>query len=159
MLSEGDQDRPGDDGAVQGDHEGQPHPEALPPVAARLMLHVLEELARCNTVAVNAIEAEITTQRAADLLNISRPSLIQLLDEDKLPYRPIGTPRRVPLEVVLAHKAEAYAKRKGGPRRDVRLRRRCNPGPIRLPKDRYNLFVREPGFAHASLRIGGQSLN
>jgi excisionase family DNA binding protein len=86
--------------------------EPLPPVAARLVLDLLEELARGNAVTVNGIEAEITTQQAADLLNISRPSLIQLLDEGKLPYRRIGTHRRIPLEPVLAYKAEAYDKRK-----------------------------------------------
>jgi excisionase family DNA binding protein len=86
--------------------------EPLPPIAARLVLDLLEELARGNAVTVNGIEAEITTQQAADLLNISRPSLIQLLDEGKLPYRRIGTHRRIPLEAVLAYKAQAYAKRK-----------------------------------------------
>ena len=86
--------------------------EPLPPVAARLVLDLLEELARGNAVTVSAIEAEITTQQAADLLNISRPSLIQLLDDGKLPYRRIGTHRRIPLEAVLAYKAEAYTNRK-----------------------------------------------
>jgi excisionase family DNA binding protein len=86
--------------------------EPLPPIATRLVLDLLEELARGNAVTVNGIEAEITTQQAADLLNISRPSLIQLLDEGKLPYRRIGTHRRIPLEAVLAYKAQAYAKRK-----------------------------------------------
>jgi excisionase family DNA binding protein len=86
--------------------------EPLPPIAARLVLDLLEELARGNAVTVNGIEAEITTQQAADLLNISRPSLIQLLDEGKLLYRRIGTHRRIPLEAVLAYKAQAYAKRK-----------------------------------------------
>src|SRR5882724_6354861 len=51
---------------------------ALPPIAARLVLDLLEELARGNAVTLNAIGAELTTQQAADLLNISRPSLIQL---------------------------------------------------------------------------------
>jgi excisionase family DNA binding protein len=90
--------------------EGEAEP--LPPIAARLVLDLLEELARGNAVTVSAIEAELTTQQAADLLNISRPSLIQLLDAGKLPYRRIGTHRRLPLEAVLACKAEAYAKRK-----------------------------------------------
>lgn len=92
--------------------EGKGEAESLPPIAARLVLDLLEELARGNAVTVSAIEAEITTQQAADVLNISRPSLIQLLDEGKLPYRRIGTHRRIPLEAVLAYKAEAYAKRK-----------------------------------------------
>lgn len=95
---------------VEDEHGSDAEP--LPPVAARLMLDLLEQLARGNAVMLNAIAAELTTQQAADLLNISRPSLIQLLDDGKLPYRRIGTHRRIPLEDVLAYKAEAYAKRR-----------------------------------------------
>lgn len=83
----------------------------VPPIAARLMLDLLEELARGNAVTLNAIGAELTTQEAADLLNISRPSLIQLLDDGKIAYRRLGTHRRIPLEDVLAFKADNYAKR------------------------------------------------
>jgi excisionase family DNA binding protein len=85
---------------------------ALPPIAARLVLDLLEELARGNAVTLNAIAAELTTQEAADLLNISRPSLIQLLDDGRIAYRRLGTHRRIPLEDVLAFKADNYAKRK-----------------------------------------------
>jgi excisionase family DNA binding protein len=85
---------------------------ALPPIAARLVLDLLEELARGNAVTLNAIAAELTTQQAADLLNISRPSLIQLLDDGKIAYRRLGTHRRIPLDDVLAFKTDNYAKRK-----------------------------------------------
>jgi excisionase family DNA binding protein len=81
--------------------------EPLPPMAARLVLDMLEELARGNAVTVNAIEAEITTQQAADLLNISRPSLIELLNEGKLPTvasEPTGASHS---EAVLAYKTKA----------------------------------------------------
>jgi excisionase family DNA binding protein len=84
----------------------------LPPIAARLVLDLLEELASGNAVTLNAIGAELTTQQAADLLNISRPSLIQLLDDGKIAYRRLGTHRRIPLDDVLAFKADNYAKRK-----------------------------------------------
>jgi excisionase family DNA binding protein len=89
-------------------HDAMP----LPPVAARLVLALLEELARGNAVTLNTLEAELTTQQAADLLNISRPSLIQLLDDGKIAYRRLGTHRRIPLGDVLAFKADNYAKRK-----------------------------------------------
>ena len=84
----------------------------LPPVAARLVLNLLEELARGNAVTLNTVGAELTTQEAADLLNISRPTLIQLLDDGKIPYHRLGTHRRIPLEGVIAFKADLYAKRK-----------------------------------------------
>jgi excisionase family DNA binding protein len=84
----------------------------LPPVASRLVLDLLEELARGNAVTVTGVGAELTTQEAADLLNVSRPTLIQLLDEGKLPYRRLGTHRRIPLADVQAFKADLYAKRR-----------------------------------------------
>jgi excisionase family DNA binding protein len=97
---------------VKIDVDDKAEPLALPPIAARLMLDLLEELARGNAVTLNAIGAELTTQQAADLLNISRPSLIQLLDDGRIAYRRLGTHRRIPLEDVLAFKADNYAKRK-----------------------------------------------
>ena len=88
--------------------------EPLPPIAVRLVLDLLEELARGNAVQhVTAIEAELGTQQAADLLDIlSTPRSSCCSTRAKLPYRHIGTRRRIPLEAVLVYKAEAYAKRK-----------------------------------------------
>jgi excisionase family DNA binding protein len=67
----------------------------LPKGVARLLSHLLTEMARGNAVTVFPIHAELTTQEAAEILNVSRPYLIQLLEEGKLPYRKVGTHRRV----------------------------------------------------------------
>ncbi len=53
----------------------------LPDSAFRLLLEILNQMARGNVVTVSAIEAELTTQQAAELLGVSRPHLVKLLEE------------------------------------------------------------------------------
>jgi len=84
----------------------------LPAAAVRLLVRILEEMARGNTVALTPVHAEITTQQAADMLNISRPSLIQLLDEGKIGYRRVGTHRRVRFDALMKYKRQTEAARR-----------------------------------------------
>lgn len=79
----------------------------LPAPAVRLLLRILEEMARGNAVTIIPVHAELTTQEAADMLNISRPSLIQLLEEGKIEYRRVGTHRRVKFEALMRYKRQA----------------------------------------------------
>ena len=67
----------------------------LPPEALRRFLEVLAQMANGNAVTIVPIHAELTTQQAADYLNVSRPFLIALLEEKKLPFRLVGSHRRI----------------------------------------------------------------
>jgi excisionase family DNA binding protein len=83
----------------------------LPASAVKLLLRILEEMARGNAVTLVPLHAELTTQEAADMLNISRPTLIQLLKEEKIKFRRIGTHRRIPFESLMDYKRKARAER------------------------------------------------
>lgn len=77
------------------DEKNEAHSVELPTSALRLLVDILAELAAGNAVKVVPVHAELTTQEAADLLNVSRPHLIKLLEIGDLSYHKTGKHRRV----------------------------------------------------------------
>lgn len=75
--------------------DGQLKQVDIPVNALRLMVNILTELGEGNTVKLVPVHAELTTQEAADLLNVSRPTLIKLLDDGAIAYHRTGNRRKV----------------------------------------------------------------
>ncbi|NTX30132.1 helix-turn-helix domain-containing protein [Burkholderia pyrrocinia] len=88
------------------DDENRAHQVELPTSALRLLVDILAELADGNAVKVVPVHAELTTQEAADLLNVSRPHLIKLLESNALPHHKTGKHRRVRFSDLMRYKAE-----------------------------------------------------
>jgi excisionase family DNA binding protein len=88
------------------DEKNQAHQVELPTSALRLLVDILSELADGNAVKVVPIHAELTTQEAADLLNVSRPHLVKLLESGALPFHRAGKHRRMRFADLMAFKEE-----------------------------------------------------
>lgn len=76
----------------------------VPTFALRLFGEILSELALGNAVKVVPIHAELTTQEAADLLNVSRPHLVKLLEDGLIPHTKTGRHRRVKFADLVGYK-------------------------------------------------------
>ena len=84
----------------------------LPAAALSLLREALAELARGHAVALVSVHNDLTTQEAADLLNVSRPHLVGLLETGVIPHHKTGTHRRVRTGDVLAYRARLDAGRR-----------------------------------------------
>ena len=76
----------------------------LPSSLFQLLKRVVSHLSRGQAVTIIPINKEVTTQEAADILNVSRPYLIKMLEEEKIPYVTVGAHRRIPLHTLLDYK-------------------------------------------------------
>jgi excisionase family DNA binding protein len=83
---------------------GDGDPLALPPQLGRVLAAALAEAASGHAVEVRTVADELTTQEAADLLGVSRPFVVKLVDSGELPARRVGTHRRLRRVDVLAHR-------------------------------------------------------
>jgi excisionase family DNA binding protein len=85
----------------------------IPRPTAILLAQILDALAKGQGVQIIPKAAELTTQQAADMLNVSRPYLISLLESGQIPYRKVGRHRRITFESLMEYRRHDDLKRRG----------------------------------------------
>jgi len=76
----------------------------LPDTVMLLLQQITHCLASGQMITLVPVEKELTTQQAADILNVSRPHVVKLLNEGKMPFKKIGTHRRIRFDDVTTYK-------------------------------------------------------
>ncbi|CAN7722059.1 helix-turn-helix domain-containing protein [Variovorax sp. LjRoot84] len=82
----------------------------LPPRALHLLAHVLRTMAARQPLMLVPQQAELTTQEAAAILNVSRPFVIKEIEEGRLKHWKVGRHRRIAFEDLLAYQAASREK-------------------------------------------------
>lgn len=83
----------------------------IPKKAALLLFDILDKMAEGKSFTLIPSDAEISTQQAADMLNVSRPHLVKLLEEGIIPFKKVGTHRRIELKHLIGYQQKSEENR------------------------------------------------
>lgn len=84
----------------------------IPAKALHLLAVILSSMAEGKAISLIPSDSEVSTQQAADILNVSRPHVVKLLEEGTIPFKKIGSHRRILLEDLLAYANQQKETRK-----------------------------------------------
>lgn len=87
-------------------------PIELPASALEALRMVVDAMSHGQAVTLIPHAKELTSQEAAEILHVSRPHLIKLLDQGELPFHRVGTHRRIKIEDALAYRERRDAERR-----------------------------------------------
>jgi len=75
----------------------------IPQTALKLLFIIIQNMADGKSITLIPSGAEVSTQQAADMLNVSRPHLVKLLEERKIPFKKVGAHRRIELNDIIEY--------------------------------------------------------
>lgn len=93
------------------DRSGKAHEIMIPSSALNMMIEVLTQLSQGNSVRITPVHVELTTQEGADMLNMSRPTFIKLLDSNEIPFSHSGNRRKVSYADIMEYKSRQQTNR------------------------------------------------
>ncbi len=85
----------------------------IPKKALSLLFEILSNMAQGKSLTLISSDTELSTQQAADMLNVSRPHLVKLLEEGEIPFKKAGTHRRIELKNLIAYEKRLKENRNG----------------------------------------------
>ena len=112
----------------------------LPNAVFRLLKEIVRNMQLGRAIVLIPENQQLTTQRAADLLGVSRPHLIKLLESEELPYHKVGSHRRIYLKNLLAYQKRRDVERKAALDRIAKEVRKLHT-PLSNADQLYNLLV------------------
>ena len=83
----------------------------IPKKALTLLSAIIQNMAEGKTISIVPSNSEVSTQQAADMLNVSRPHLIKLLETKKIPFKKVGSHRRILLKDITEYKEQLAKQR------------------------------------------------
>ena len=84
----------------------------IPISALKLLAKILKEISLGNPISIVPIATELTTQAAAEFLGCSRPHLVKLLEDGKIPFTKVGKHRRIKYEAVAKYKKDIKSRQR-----------------------------------------------
>ncbi len=94
---------------IRADKKGKKEKVTIPLSAFSFLFEILKQMAGGNAMTLIPYHAQLTTQEAANFLNVSRPFLIKLLEEGKISFTKVGRHRRVQFDDILEYKNKIAA--------------------------------------------------
>jgi len=100
------------DEVIKLSFQGSDEVVTIPLKALQLLNSIINNMAQGKSIALMPTDAEVSTQQAAEILNVSRPHVIKLLEKGEIPHKKVGSHRRILLQDILKYESNFKSSRR-----------------------------------------------